>query len=200
MLTKQETGRQLLHVGIGLLTGLFIYLDILTPLALFLLIIVGLLASLLSKRIRLPLFSFFLDHFEREEQKKAFPGKGVIFFFIGVLFAMKLFSKDIALAAIMILTLGDSVSHLVGERFGQIKNIFNGDGKKLLEGTLAGTMAGFLGAVLFVPAPEALLGSFSAMLVEVVKIDLNENTVDDNLVVPLVAGAVIFLLRKYSFL
>ena len=68
---------------------------------------------------------------------------------------------------------------------------------KLLEGTLAGTFAGFLGAVLFVPIPEAVLGSAVAMIAEVVKIDLNDNTIDDNLVVPLVAGTVMFLVRLW---
>lgn len=128
---------------------------------------------------------------------KKFPGKGVIFFFVGVLLSLQLFEKDIALASIMVLSLGDSVSHLIGKSFGRIKNIFNGDGKKLLEGTLAGTLAGFFGALVFVPFPEAFLGAFGAMIVEVVKIDFNDLTLDDNLVVPLVAGTIMFLLRTY---
>jgi dolichol kinase len=197
MLTRQEFGRQILHILIGLIAILLIYFNILSEWSIFLLIIVGILTSFLVKRVRLPFFSFFLDNFEREHQKTEFPGKGMIFFFIGVLLVLKLFSKDIALAAIMILTLGDSVSHLIGERFGQIKNIFNESGKKLLEGTLAGTLAGFLGAILFVPVTEALFGSFIAMTAEVVQIDFNENTIDDNLVVPLVAGTVMLLVRHY---
>ncbi len=186
-----------MHLAIGLATVLLVYYEILQPLTLLLLIVVGILASIVSKRVRLPFFSFFLDHFEREEVRKTFPGKGMIFFFIGVLLVVKLFSKDIALASIMILSLGDSVSHLVGERFGKIKNIFNGNSKKLLEGTIAGAVAGFLGAVMFVPASEAVLGSMGAMIAEVVKIDLNEHTLDDNLIVPLVAGTIMLLVRLY---
>lgn len=110
---------------------------------------------------------------------------------------MQLFDKDIALAAIMILALGDSISHIVGERFGHIRNIFNGNSKKLFEGTLAGTAAGTLGALLFVPFPEALVGSFAAMIAEVIEIDLNSKPLDDNLIVPLVAGTVIMIMRKY---
>jgi dolichol kinase len=197
MLTKQEIGRQIVHAFSGILAVTLIYYDILSPLAIFLLIIVGILVSMLSKRIKLPFFSQFLDIFEREEERKKFPGKGMIFFFIGILLVVQLFSEDIALAAIMILALGDSVSHLVGERFGQIKNIFNGKSKKLLEGTLAGTMTGFLGALIFVPLPEAFLGSLGAMIAEVIKIDFNDHTLDDNLVVPLVAGTIMFLLRTY---
>lgn len=110
---------------------------------------------------------------------------------------MSLFEKDIALASLMVLTFGDSISHLVGGQFGQIRNIFNGKSKKLLEGTIAGTIAGTLTALLFVPFPEAFIGSFAAMIAEVVQVDLNEREVDDNLIVPIVAGTVMFLIRTY---
>src|SRR3989344_1029581 len=190
MLTKRELFRQILHLIIGLLTAITYYLDIIGPLTVFLMIIVGIISSILVKRIRLPFFSFFLENFEREEQIEKFPGRGMIFFFIGVLLVMKLFEKDIALASIMILALGDSISHIIGEHFGQIKNIFNGKSKKLFEGTLAGTLVGFLGASLFVPWTHALIASFTAMTAEVIEIDLNHNAVDDNLTVPLVAGTV----------
>ncbi len=197
MLTKQEVGRQVLHVIIGLALVILYYLDILTPFAVFLGILCGGLISLISRRTNLPIFAFFLKNYERKNEQKNFPGRGMIFYFIGVLLVMQLFSKDIALAAMMVLALGDSVSHLYGAKFGKIKTIINGDGKKLFEGTLAGTVAGFLGAMIFVPIPEAFLGSLGAMLIEVVKIEFNENTLDDNLTVPLVAGTIILLVRNF---
>jgi phytol kinase len=198
MVTKSEIGRQIMHALIGILLAVMYYFDILSPLAVFLGIIIGALISFISKRVdNFPIFSWFLKHYERDEEKKNFPGKGLVFYFVGVLLVMQLFEKDIALAAILILALGDSVSHLYGASIGKIRNIFNGDGKKLLEGTLAGTVAGALGAMLFIPIPEAIIGSFAAMMFEVVKIDLNDKTLDDNIIVPLVAGTVIFLLRTY---
>ncbi|MFH1276597.1 MAG: hypothetical protein ABIH82_05805 [Candidatus Woesearchaeota archaeon] len=197
MLTKQEVGRQVLHIAIGLSMTALYYYGIVSPLAVFLGLIVGIMSSILSKRTNLPGFSFFINHFEREDQKTKFPGKGLIFFFVGFLLVIQLFEKDIAIAALMVLTFGDSISHLFGAKFGQIKNIFNGHSKKLLEGTLAGTVAGFLGAMFFVSIPEAFFGSLIAMIAEVIKIDLNDHTLDDNLVVPLVAGTVIFLMRMY---
>jgi len=197
MLTKQEIGRQIMHIIIGLALVVMYYYDILSSLAVFLGIIIGGLASILSKRVDLPIFSSFLKHFERDEQKKKFPGRGMIYYFVGVLLVMQLFEKDIAMAAIMVLALGDSVSHLFGERFGKIKNIFNGKSRKLLEGTLAGTVTGFFGAMFFVPIPEAFLGSLAAMIAEVIEIDLNSKPLDDNLIVPLVAGTVMFLARMY---
>ena len=197
MLTKNEIARKIMHILVGIVIIIAYYYDYIRPLTVFLIIIAGILASLISKRLKLPLLDFFLTHLEREEHRKTFPGRGIIFFFIGVLFVMQLFPKDIALASIMILTFGDSMSHIVGEQFGQIKNIFNGKSKKLFEGTVAGTISGFLGALLFVPFTQAFLGSFAAMVAEVIQIDLNQTQLDDNLIVPLVAGTVIYLVRVY---
>jgi len=197
MLTKQEFYRQIVHLMVGVGTAILIYYDILSSLALFLLIVVGVLASLISKRKPLLGFSFFLHHLERKEQQKTFPGRGLIFYFVGVLLVVKLFPKDIALASIMVLAFGDSISHIVGERFGQIKNIFNGKSKKLFEGTLAGALVGFLAAAIFVPFTQAFLGSFAAMIAEVIEIDFNQQPLDDNVVVPLVAGTVMYLVGAY---
>ena len=117
--------------------------------------------------------------------------------FIGSLLVLKLFDKDIALASIMVLTFGDSVSHIFGAKFGRLQNFFNGQSRKLFEGTLMGFLAGFGGAVLFVRFPLAFVGSFTAMVAEVIKIDFNDKTLDDNIVVPLVAGTVMFLMRTF---
>jgi len=197
MLTKNEYYRQILHLGVGVALTILFYFDLLSPLAMFLGIVVGGLVSLLSKRVRVPGFHWFLQHLEREDMRNTFPGRGLIFYFIGVLLCMELFPKDIALASIMILALGDSLSHIIGETCGQIKNIFNGHSRKLFEGTLAGFIFGFFGAILFVPYPEAFVASFAAMVAEVVEIDLNGRHLDDNLIVPLVAGTVMLLMRTY---
>lgn len=197
MLSKQEVYRQVFHIIVGIVIVLLLYYEILSSLALFLLIIVSIILSFLSKRIRLPVIGFFIEVMERDDDKRDFPGKGFIFFFVGTLLAVKLFPKNIALASIMVLALGDSISHLVGQEIGRIKNIFNRDGKKLLEGTLFGTLAGFFGALIFVPLPEAFLGSAAAMIAEVIKIDFNDHTLDDNMVVPLVAGTMMLLVKKY---
>ena len=89
---------------------------------------------------------------------------------------------------------------IIGEKYGEIKNIFNGTSKKLFEGTLAGIFAGFFAALPFIAWQEAFLASFCAMIAEVIQIDLNQNTLDDNIIVPLVAGTTIYLLRRYIIL
>jgi len=53
---------------------------------------------------------------------------------------------------------------------------------------------GFLGAVLFVSALEAFFGSLIAMFVESVEFKLSDNIVDDNIIVPLVSGTVMYLI------
>ena len=197
MLTQRELHRKLFHLIMGVVTVALIYYEILSAFAIFLIIIVGILLSFLTKRVRLPIISLFVDHFERDTQKSSFPGRGAIFFFVGALLALKLFDKNIALASIMVLTLGDSISHMVGAQYGKMRNIFNGDSNKLLEGTHAGTIVGFLGALIFVPVPEAFLGCLAAMIAEVMKIDFNDKTIDDNMIIPLVAGTVMLLVGKF---
>ena len=110
---------------------------------------------------------------------------------------MQLFTKDVALAAITILTLGDSISHIIGRSFGKTRNFINGANKKLLEGTGVGILVAFVGAALFVSPLEALLASVVAMGAELAEVKLAEKVIDDNLLIPLVAGTVIMLMRLF---
>lgn len=192
-----ELRRQLFHAFAGLGLVLLLYYNLIDSFTVFIGVILGGVLCFLSKKMYIPIFTWFLRNFEREEQIKIFPGRGSLFFFIGVLLVLQLFEKDIALAAIMILTLGDSVSHLVGRYFGRIKNIFNGHSRKLLEGTYAGVLAGFFGALFFVPVPEAFFGSLGAMIAEALEFNMNKKSIDDNLIIPLVAGTVMLLVRSY---
>jgi dolichol kinase len=200
MLTTKEFHRQIIHIILGLFIVIGVYLEIVSSLSIFLLIVVGVLASIVSKRIYLPVFSDFIGLWERDGVKSKFPGKGMIFYLVGALLVLQLFERRIALAAIMVLAFGDSVSHIVGGKYGKLRNIFNWKSNKLLEGTIAGIFAGFLGAWVFVPFSWAFLGAAGAMIAEVVKIDFNEKSLDDNIVVPLIAGTVMFLIGKYVHL
>ena len=69
------------------------------------------------------------------------------------------------------------------------------NGIKYIEGTVAGTIAGFLGAMIFVIPSWAFLGSLGAMVAEAIEIEMNKRHIDDNIFVPLVAGAIMLLLR-----
>ncbi len=190
-----ELNRQLFHIFLGMVIVLLLRFGFLNKELILIVIIIGLILSYLSKKIRIPIIYELLEKFERAEDLKKFPGKGIIFYFIGAYIALLLFPKEIAMASIMVLALGDSISHLYGLHFGKIKQPFSKT--KFLEGTIAGFVAGFLGALVFLPWFEAVLASLAAMIVEAIEIRLGTQQVDDNLIVPFVAGSVIWLVRLF---
>ncbi len=192
-ISKFELVRQMFHLLLGILLVILLNYNLINKSILLFLILIGLLISYLSTKTKIPLIHGLLRAFERKEELEKFPGKGVIFYFAGVYLVLLLFRKDIAMASVMVLALGDSVSHMFGLHFGRIKHPLSE--KKFLEGTIAGFVASFIGALFFVGWHEAFLASLAAMLVEAIEIKIGTEQIDDNLVVPLVAGAVIWLIR-----
>lgn len=190
---KLEIRRQLFHIALGILLVFLIDNGVINAYILAALVAVGLVISFQSTRQKIPVISWFLKRFERPRERRRFPGKGALFYLIGSLIVVILFPKDIALASIMVLALGDSVSHFWGSHFGQISNPLSD--KKFLEGSLAGFAAGFLGAVLFVSPFEAAAASLTAMAAEAIEVKIGLEQVDDNLIVPFVAGAIIWVVR-----
>lgn len=191
-----EWQRKLLHIALGLLLVLFIQENILKVNALGILVFLAFALSLLERKRRIPLFSSLLDTFERQAVRKYFPAKGLLFFLAGSFLSVLFFPKDIALASIMALALGDSISHLFGIHFGKVVHPLAD--KKFLEGAIAGFVAAFFGALLFVSPIEALAASFAAMLIEALEVKVRKIQVDDNLLIPLAAGGAIVLLRAFS--
>ncbi len=135
-----------------------------------------------------------LEGFERKHYRKKFPFKGALFFLTGCLLTLKIFPLDIALASIAILTFADSVSHVVGILGGRRHPL---NGSKNLEGTIAGIIVGTIAASFFVSWIMAFIASAVSMLAEALSFKLQEEDVDDNVIIPLVAGTVIFLLKKF---
>jgi len=161
---------------------------------LFVLLVFGGLLSLVSTRVNIPIVAWFLYRFEREGE--TFPGRGPIFFVFSALLVVQLFDMSIALASLMVLTLGDPIAHLVGKFFGRLKNVYT-TAHKNIEGMLLGFIVAFLGAWLFVDPLLAFLGAFFGMFAEVIEFQLNKKHVDDNLIVPLVAATVMYIVRTY---
>jgi dolichol kinase len=191
-----ELNRQFFHLFLGLLIVVLLLYGIIDKKIMLSIIIVGVILSYLSRIMKVPIVHKLLLRFERKEDLKNFPGKGIIFYFIGCYLSLLLFSKDIAMASIMVLALGDSMSHIFGIHFGRTRTFLSG--KKFLEGTIAGLMAGFIGALVFLPWKEAFFASLAAMIVETIEIKIGAKQVDDNLVVPIVAGATVWVLRWTS--
>ena len=190
-----ELKRQAFHILLGVLLVLLLLYGQINKEIILVITLGGLLLSYIIKKtkIRIPIIHQLLQKFERKNELENFPGKGIIFYLIGVSVALLLFPKEIAMASIMVLALGDSVSHLYGLHFGRIRHPLSKT--KFLEGTIAGFVAGFIGALFFLGLFEAFIASLAAMIVEAVEIRIGTDQVDDNLVMPFVAGAAVWIIR-----
>lgn len=194
-MTPLELKRQLFHIAFGLAIIVLLYYGFLNAYLLLVMATLGLVLSYAAKHRRLPLVHKFLDHCERSEDIKAFPGRGVIYYALGCAIAVAYFPKDVAMAGIMVLALGDSASHLFGRFYGKRKHPFNP--KKLVEGWAAGIVAGFFGAWIFVSPLEALLASAIAMTAETAEWGVDRRILDDNLFIPVMAAVVIAVMRIF---
>jgi len=92
------------------------------------------------------------------------------------------FNLDLANAAIIILVLGDAFSTIMGTNFGKNKLPFQEE--KSWQGSLAFFGVALVGAATQVPLVPALGGALAGAITEAY------SPVDDNLTIPLVAGAV----------
>lgn len=192
-LTEFEFNRQAFHMLLGIIIVLLLRYSFIDNNLILISILAGFILSFLSRKIKIPVIYGFLQKFERKKDLQRFPGKGIIFYLIGIYISLLLFPKEIAMASIMILALGDSVSHLYGLYYGKMRHPLSE--KKFLEGTIAGFIAGFLGALIFLPWLEAFFASLAAMIVEAIEIKIGTEQVDDNLIIPAIAGAVVWVAR-----
>jgi len=202
-ISKFEFRRAVFHVLLGIA---IIILALIFPhrvqWILFGILVVGIIISITSLKIKMPFIYRMIVLFEKPVYIEIFPGKGILFFIAGSLLALKLFSQQpgTALAAIAILTFGDSVSHIIGLAVGKIKHKRPFSEFKNIEGTIAGIIVSFAAASFFVKPIYALIGAVIAMLAEAFTIRMGGDNVDDNLIIPLVAGTVIYLLTNYGII
>ena len=127
---------------------------------------------------------YFFGRVLREEEKPTF--MGATYFIFSTILTILLFPKPIAIASIFILILADTAAAMIGKWVGRI-GIFG----KTLEGSMA-----FLLTALFVvwifPHLNRFSGSLAALGAAVVEI--LPTKVNDNVTIPLVAGAIMFFL------
>lgn len=192
---KLRMRRTFLHILIGIV---ILFLTAYYPGArwlLFYTLIISIFLSFLSFAVKIPIVNFFLENFELERHRKIFPGKSFLFFLAGSLLVIKLFPHNTALASIAILTFADPVSYFasIGNKrynkkpFNSIKNVY---------GTLLAMLIAFISASFFIPIGYAILAAIFSMLAEALVIKIGEDSVDDNFLIPLVAGTVIYLAMK----
>jgi dolichol kinase len=120
------------------------------------------------------------------------PGLDILAYFLGCWLVLAIFPRNIAFAAILVLAFGDAVAHLVSKSFGATQTFVTRT--TYLEGTIAAIVAATLAAWVYVPFIPALLASAVAMIVEAGELRIRDHYVDDNLVIPLVAGATLWVI------
>jgi dolichol kinase len=187
-----EIRRKTFHIIGGLILSIAVYFDAIQAWMVLLLTGLGLIISMIYSVYDIPLIDFFLKRYERPHLRKKFPGKGVIYIFLALFMMMLLFEKDIVIAGMMLWTFGDSMSAIVGKHYGKIRHPLNNE--RLIEGTLAGIIAGGVAASFFVYWPYAFIASTVSMSIESMEWKLYRETFDDNFFVPLIGAFVIYLL------
>lgn len=156
-------------VGIGLLC---------TAGSALLMVASGYASSQKKRRTLLGKLSNRLLPFERSDAR---PFLGAIAYLAGVGLSLVTFPSQAALS-VTVLSVGDSVSTLVGVRWGRHKLHFNK--AKSYEGLLAGFLLSFTACLVFTTPSMALAASFIGMLIEALPIKVN-----DNISVPIGVGA-----------
>tara|TARA_Y100000031_G_scaffold120222_1_gene134186 strand:+ start:168 stop:554 length:387 start_codon:yes stop_codon:yes gene_type:complete len=112
---------------------------------------------------------------------------GATWAFIGGTISVFLFEKDIAVLALLFMSVGDTVAALIGQQYGKIKI-----GEKTIEG-FAGGLVSCIFISIFFPSViwiNSIAGSLIASLIE-----LSPIPVDDNLMIPLISGGMMTLFR-----
>ena len=127
---------------------------------------------------------FFNDMLRGHEQRGNLTGATWVL--IGSLISILIFTKYVAIIALIFMSLGDTAAGLIGQKFGKHKV-----GKKTWEGFLAGLIICFIVAINFpfLPLKISLVGAFVAMIMELLPIPL-----DDNFKIPLGSGAIMMML------
>ena len=131
------------------------------------------------------LFSLFIDSMLRSHEQE---GKltGATWVMIGAVISIILFSKPVAIIALIFMSLGDTAAGLIGQRYGKHK-IWNKSWEGFFGGLLVCIIIGMNYSLL--PMTISLSGAVAAMVMEIVPIPL-----DDNFKIPLGAGAIMMML------
>ena len=182
--------RKIAHICAGILFVLLVYFNLFYLEVMGFIILFTVITPILYRKTNFKMINWFMRNFEREENLKKFPAGGVFFYGLGCFIVSLFFSKEIAIASILVLTVGDSVSDLIG-RNGNLKSRINYE--KNLEGFCAGVILSSLAAGIFVPFQFALLAATIAMLFEYIDLKIGKFKIDDNLIIPIISALVLFI-------
>ena len=176
---KRELQRKVVHVTSLLIVAGYYILPkaaVLLIMTLFLILFLEIEFVRIDLKLKLPLFHRLYR--KKEEDRLS----GNVFFLLGAIIAISVFSKEIAIAAILMTTFGDAAAALFGKRFGRtwIPKLKN----RAVEGCMAEFVVDLLIGFVFLGSwPVILVMAGTATIVETVV-----EKIDDNLLIPLFAG------------
>jgi phosphoserine phosphatase len=186
--SRNEILRESIHASGFFIPLLALYIG-LYPTAVFIIVVTLLYATselAQMERKKLPIFSHLTYHAATQPELFEF-ATAPIFFAAGILLTLLVFPSPVRSAAIAIFALGDSTASIVGRVYGRRSLPFNRG--KTLEGSTSGFIFAFLAGILYIAPWKALIGAFTAMVVEYLPLPVN-----DNLITPILTGAVLMVI------
>jgi undecaprenyl-diphosphatase len=189
-----EFRRQSFHFACGFLCVFLHWAGALRLRFIGAILVIGLILSLASQYKKFPFLSKILSLFDRPRDHN-FPGRGAFYFCLGVFLTFALFQKEhinIAYAAILILAVGDSLNHLFASQVYRYGLPWNR--RKNVVGIIVGITMGTVASQFFVPFFPALIASTIAITAETVPWRIGKFYLDDNILVPLLAGGILWIL------
>ena len=131
------------------------------------------------------LFTLFINSMLRSHEQE---GKltGATWVMIGAVISIILFSKPVAIIALIFMSIGDTAAGLIGQRYGKHK-IWNKSWEGFFGGLFVCIIIGMNYSLL--PLTISLSGAVAAMVMEILPIPL-----DDNFKIPLGSGAIMMML------
>jgi len=195
-LTKWEggnsgTARKLIHIA-GVFT--IVVAELLGKTTLSIMIVSITILYVVSEYLRLhnrnlPIVTRITRRLAREEESSGWILRPISYA-LGIVVTMCLFPEPVGYASILILTLGDGFSSLVGASFGRHAIPYNRN--KTIEGSVAFFLASIFSTMIFVLPATALIGTMVGAFMESLPTRYGENVV-----VPVVSG--LFMIISLSF-
>lgn len=189
---KHEIVRKLIHYGSAIFPLSYMYFFTRVEM-LFLLGTVVLIMILLEIfRMYIPFFTRIYEvifrKIVRDEESEKFTG--ATFSFLGAFIAILIFEKEVAVFAMLVLSLSDSTAALVGRKWGSISLL-----GKSVQGTVTFLVIAIALALLVpgIPRTEAVAAAVFTTLVELIP-----SPVNDNLLIPMSAGITLSLMRLFT--
>jgi len=172
-----ELKRQLVHLinGSAITAAVFVLKPVIGLLVLAPLL-VALVLLFFAPRLwpDLRIANHLMYHFERRKDIVEFPFRGAIFYGLGIIAPIVLLDRNHGCAVILVLSVGDAFSNLVGRRYGRVRI-----GHRSIEGSAGFFVTSWAAASLLVSPSHAFVLAFTGAVIELFGVW------DDNLSIPL---------------